>query len=185
MRELLEICLALIGNAEEQNKFEILYDKYQKLLYYAARKGTQDEELVEEAVCAVFLRVAQNMHMIREAVSQQTMHLLLIMLRNILIDLKRKQKRKHIPTIGLEEAANFSVDVAIEEGDSIAKALGRLPDPYRDVLLLKYAYGYGNSEVARILDLTVANVEKLSSRGKKKLKVLLQEEEVWDDERER
>ena len=79
----------------------------------------------------------------------------------------------------------MSVEMGVDEGSSIASALGKLPSQYRDVLLLKFAYGYSNSEVARLLDLTVANVEKISSRSKKKLKAILQEEEVWDDEAER
>ena len=35
LREVLEICLALIGSAEDQDKFETLYEKYKKLLYHA------------------------------------------------------------------------------------------------------------------------------------------------------
>ena len=188
LREVLEICLALIGSAEDQDKFETLYEKYKKLLYHAARKQLRDEEMVEEAVCTVFLRVARNMCMIHESVSQETMHLLLIMTRRVAIDIQRRQERKHIPTIGMEDIENeacLSVEMGVDEGSSIASALGKLPSQYRDVLLLKFAYGYSNSEVARLLDLTVANVEKISSRSKKKLKAILQEEEVWDDEAER
>ena len=170
LREVLEICLVLIGSAEDQDKFETLYEKYKKLLYHAARKQLRDEE------------------MIHESVSQETMHLLLIMTRRVAIDIRRRQERKHIPTIGMEDienAAYLSVEMGVDEGSSIASALGKLPSQYRDVLLLKFAYGYSNSEVARLLDLTVANVEKISSRSKKKLKAILKEEEVWDDEAER
>ena len=106
LREVLEICLALIGSAEDQDKFETLYEKYKKLLYHAARKQLRDEEMVEEAVCTVFLRVARNMCMIHESVSQETMHLLLIMTRRVAIDIRRRQERKHIPTIGMEDIEN-------------------------------------------------------------------------------
>lgn len=179
MKNILSICLAMIPDDEDQNKFEIVYHKYRKLLYHAARGKLSDEEFIEEAVCTAFLRVAKNMSMIHEPVSDETMHLLLIITRRAIIDIQRRQERKKIHTIELENAENveyLSVEMDISEGNSIANALGKLPDRYRDVLLLKYAYGYSNDEVARMLNLTVANVEKITSRGKKKLKTILEQE---------
>lgn len=119
------------------------------------------------------------MSMIHEPVSDETMHLLLIITRRAIIDIQRRQERKKIHTIELENAENveyLSVEMDISEGNSIANALGKLPDRYRDVLLLKYAYGYSNDEDAADADLTVANVEKITSRGKKKLKTILEQE---------
>ena len=188
MKNILAICLAMIDNEEDQNKFEIVYNRYRKLLYHVAKGKLSDEEYIEEAVCTAFLRIAKNMSLIREPVSDETMHLLIIITRRAAIDIIRRQRRKKIDTVSwdtLEDMEFLSVEMQIDESNSITDAIAALPNQYRDVLVLKYAYGYSNDEVARFLNFTVVNVEKITSRGKQKLKTILKQKEVQDNEAER
>lgn len=177
LENLFTICLAMIENEQDQHKFEILYHQYRKLLYHVARTRLQDEQLIEEAVCTAFVRVAQNMSMIHEPISEKTMHLLMVIVRRVAIDLGKKQQRDNSYILHLEEAKHLSVEIQTEESDQIASALSRLPHPYKDILLLKFAYGYSNREIACFLDFTVSKVEKLISRGRKRLKIILEQEE--------
>lgn len=41
----------------------------------------------------------------------------------------------------------------MERGDGVARAIAALPRRERDVLLLKYDQGYGNSEIGKLLGL--------------------------------
>ena len=43
------------------------------------------------------------------------------------------------------------------------------------MILWKYAYGLSNGEIAELTGFTIAKIEKLLSRGKKKLNQLLEE----------
>ena len=181
MKNILTICLAMIDNEEDQNKFEIVYHQYRKLLYHVAKGKLSDEDYIDEAVCTAFLRIAKNMNMIHEPTSDETMHLLLIIIRRIIIDIIRRQNKKKIPIVTwdkLDDTEYPSFEMQIDESNCIANSIAKLSTPYRDVLVLKYAYGYSNGEVARFLNLTVANVEKITSRGKKKLKEVLEKEGV-------
>lgn len=165
----------MIDNQEDIHKFEILYKKYVKLLYHVAKNTLKNEQLVEDAVCATFIRIAKNMHMIQEPISDKTMHLLLVIEKRIMLDISRKKYGKNVAKISLEEVSNLSVEIDMDENSNIIKALSNLPYPYKDVLVLKYAYGYNNKEIACFLDLSFSNVEKISARGKKKLKEKLQQ----------
>ena len=98
-------------------------------------------------------------------------------LKHSVIDLARKQKRKQSHRADFSEIEQY---IAPEKTDAIAEhyldeALERLPWPYQQVILLKYANGYNNKEIAALLGYTVSKVEKLLSRGKKKLRQLLEE----------
>ncbi len=175
MNNLLEFCLAMIDNQEDIHKFETVYKKYVKLLYHVAKNTLKDEQLVEDAVCSTFIRIAKNMHMIQEAISDKTMHLLLVIEKRIMIDISRKKYGKNVSKISLEEVGELSVEIDIDESSNIINALSELPYPYKDVLVLKYAYGYQNKEIACFLDLSISNIEKIITRGRKKLKVILEQ----------
>ena len=70
--------------------------------------------------------------------------------------------------------------MAEEFDDFVSNEILKLPSPYKEVILLKYADGYNNREIAALLDLTVSNVNKIVTRGKRKLEQALERE--WEHE---
>ena len=50
------------------------------------------------------------------------------------------------------------------------KEIKKLDDKYRDILLLKYVYGYSMKEIAKMLKITETNVSTRLERGRKQLK---------------
>ena len=52
----------------------------------------------------------------------------------------------------------------------------KLPARERELILLKYKYGYTNDEVAELMELTKSNIIKIDQRAKKKLRELCEEE---------
>jgi len=62
--------------------------------------------------------------------------------------------------------------------DSFARAMAVLPARQREVLLLKYDWGYSNTEIAALLSMEEANVRKTIQRAKQHLSAALQEQEV-------
>lgn len=182
MRQL-SIYLAMIDEPEDRQKFEQLYNAYNlKLQHYASRLLSQYPHLAEDAVSETFLDVAKNMHRIGEPVSERTAALLMLTLQHRAIDLARRERRHSSRRTDYNQQIEENIPMAPAPDDSgqsgtLAEALALLPSPYREVILLKYAEGYSNEEIAGLLNLTVVNVKKIITRGKKKLRNIREEAE--------
>ena len=106
------------------------------------------------------------------------------MARNLYFNTYRKDKRL---IIGLENAENKGViRVEIEESPlskllrterekALYKALNKLEGKKREVLLLQYFSGLSGKDIAKLLDITTENARILAFRGKKELKLYLEE----------
>ena len=104
--------------------------------------------------------------------------------RNLYFNTYRKDKRL---IIGLENAENKAeIRVEIEESllskllrtereKALYKALNKLEGKKREVLLLQYFSGLSGKDIAKLLNITTENVRILAFRGKKELKLYLEE----------
>ena len=89
-------------------------------------------------------------------------------------DLLRRRKREVL------SAEPLSPDVGLFEEpmqDSLYLKLQKLPQPQAQVLVLYYYEGYSTEEISRILGLPRPAVSMRMSRGRAKLKAMLEEEE--------
>ena len=104
--------------------------------------------------------------------------------RNLYFNTYRKDKRR---IIGLENAGNkveireeieespLSKLLTTEREEALYKALNKLEGKKREVLLLQYFSGLSGKDIAKLLDITTENVRILAFRGKKELKLYLEE----------
>ena len=104
--------------------------------------------------------------------------------RNLYFNTYRKDKRL---IIGLENAGNkveireeieespLSKLLTTEREEALYKALNKLEGKKREVLLLQYFSGLSGKDIAKLLDITTENVRILAFRGKKELKLYLEE----------
>ena len=104
--------------------------------------------------------------------------------RNLYFNTYRKDKRL---IIGLENAENkaeireeaeespLSKLLTTEREEVLFKALNKLEGKKREVLLLQYFSGLSGKDIAKLLDITTENVRILAFRGKKELKLYLEE----------
>ena len=175
---ILAICLSMINDAKEENKFEQLYWEYKELLFYCAMNKIHDEHRAEDAVNITFMHIAQNMHMIEEAVSPRTKRLLITIVERTAINMYKKHQKEYNRTINIEDVNPELLYGYQEEETALAQAILKLPLNYRQVIILKYAQGYSTEEIAAILDYSLDKTRKLISRGKKKLEKLLEEEQI-------
>ena len=53
----------------------------------------------------------------------------------------------------------------------LAEAIEKLPELQRQIILLRYADGYTNRDIAAMLDFTVAKVDKIISRARKQQQI--------------
>lgn len=104
--------------------------------------------------------------------------------RNLYFNTYRKDKRL---IIGLENAENKAEIreeaeesplrklLTTEREEVLFKALNKLEGKKREVLLLQYFSGLSGKDIAKLLDITTENVRILAFRGKKELKLYLEE----------
>ena len=170
---ILSICLALIEDKAEQDKFEALYYQYRGLMYYCAQKLLHDEHLAEDAVSIAFLQVAQNMDKVDEVMSASTKRLMVTIVERKAMTLYQRQQREYNRTVDMDEVICEATSLGTEE-NALMDAILQLPLIYQQVILLKYSRGYSSKEIAAILDYTVAKVDQLLSRGRRRLKKLLE-----------
>ena len=167
------IYIQMINGPEEKDKFERLYLKYRDLMFYIANKILQNQQDAEDAVHAAFLSIAENMEKVFTPDCPKTKGYIVTITENKAIDLYRKKKR-HPKVLLLEETAGL--EVSYEGSHTIARCFSILPARDRDILMLKYRYGYTAREIAKMLNISEANANKRIQRAKDKLEQLCKEE---------
>lgn len=164
---------------EQRNDFEAMYTRYCQLLYQVAFDILQDRYLAEDAVSETFWKAAKHYSKVTEPVSGKTRRFLVIICERTAIDLYRKRKKQQVLSLDeLEyEQSDGSVTILPEEEGTLAAAMARLPKTYREIILLRYSFGYSVKEMAKLLGFSEAKVYKCITRAKKKLEILLETEE--------
>jgi RNA polymerase sigma-70 factor (ECF subfamily) len=168
------IFLALINNENDRKKFEILYILYCKKMFFTANNVLHDEHEAEDAVHNAFLSIANNIEMINDAYSNNTLSYVITIARNAAIDLSRQKKR--IKYIDIDEDLHFDDTTDIldtitseENFQSIVSIITNLPDTYRDVLYMHYVDSLSTREIASLFSKKESTIKKQVVRGKKLL----------------
>ena len=167
---MLNVFLQIVDTPEEQSRFEDLYYSYRKLMFYIASEILHDPGLAEDAVNEAFFRIAKNFSKINEVHCPRTRNFIVIIVRNISIDMVRRDSAGAV-------AAEEFVDTMAELPESrlefaeTKRVIRELPAIYRDVLLLFFVDGYETKEIAEFLGLRRETVKKRLQRGR----VILQE----------
>ena len=160
------IYLTMIEAEEDRHRFLSLYRRYKKLMLYIAHDILHDPHDAEDAVHEAFLRLAEMIEKIHEIDCPETRSLIVMITKSKAIDLYRKKKRR---------AGTVPQAEGVERGDGVARAIAALPRRERDVLLLKYDQGYGNSEIGKLLGLRPDHISQIAHRAKEHLRKNLEE----------
>lgn len=168
---MLLLYLNTIEEPKNKSKFEQLYLMYREKMYWKAYDILQDKYLAEDAVHDAFLRIAKYIDTIDEINCNKTIALLVIIVKNISIDIYRKRKKSTY--LSLDEdtsqfisATNYNDNL---EEQQLIQYIKELPQNYRDIFILKYYIGYTNKEIAKYLNLKESSIRVRLLRGKKLL----------------
>lgn len=189
---MLAFYLSLLETEQERSDFEKLYHRYRKSMFYVAKRILRDFGLAEDAVQESFLRVAKHFEHIQDVDSPETKGYLMIITRNVALDVWRKQRRMAEQSLDemmvheTEEKADLlagseNVEQTVlhrAQREAIREAALRIPATARDVLYLYYVYGMKTSEIAGLLRISVEAARKRLQRGR----VLLRKELEKQDE---
>ena len=164
----------------ENDVLAVVYRTYSRVIYlylYGLSHNRQlSEDLMQEIFAKALITIVTGDTGIRAWLYKVA--------RNLYFNNYRKDKRL---IIGLENAENkveireeieespLSKLLTTEREEALYKALNKLEGKKREVLLLQYFSGLSGKDIAKLLDITTENVRILAFRGKKELKLYLEE----------
>lgn len=146
--------------------------EHRQLYYRFAYSFMGNEADSMDAISQLTLTVLEKGHTLREpgafpAWSKKV-------LANICRSRLKEQKRRELPLeLPLELAAAETKGLSQEDALSIRAAVRALPEPQRDVIILRYYLNYEYKEIAAMLDLPQGTIKSRLHRAVKQLQHLM------------
>ena len=168
------------NQTEAASLVESLYLRYADDVLRVSYFYLGDREKAEDVMQEVFLRVMDKQPVLREGSEKSW---LLKVALNICRDQWRSSWAKRV-ILGSKRLDIIPADDELEdrtEKEALMQAVHSLPADVREVFLLFYYQRYTIEEIAKILDIQAGTVSSRLSRGRKKLKVLLEEGEAQNE----
>ena len=168
------------NQTEAASLVESLYLRYADDVLRDSYFYLGDREKAEDVMQEVFLRVMDKQPVLREGSEKSW---LLKVALNICRDQWRSSWAKRV-ILGSKRLDIIPADDELEdrtEKEALMQAVHSLPADVREVFLLFYYQRYTIEEIAKILDVQAGTVSSRLSRGRKKLKVLLEEGEAQNE----
>ena len=147
--------------------FDLLVQNHQSGLLRYAQRLTQSPEVAQDVVQETFYRVIKSAKKLSE--SEQLLHWMYTVCRNLCTDLTRKevrmqQRQRELAVSAVATAGPAPLEQ--EESDSKVHSLVQsLPEPDREVLLLKIQEGRTYREIAAITGLSIHKVSAAVHRA--------------------
>lgn len=166
----------VIETEKDKEEYLILYEKYQKFVYYIARQHLNDHNLAEDCQQEVFLYIAKNFQYIRNKSTEESIKgLIFTITKSIAIDMYRKNIKNNAIINADISDLGYIKDVDFDMCDEIALncAIDKLPEEYKNVIYLKYFYDFSSSEISKLCGISPSLVRKRIMIAKKMMKKYL------------
>lgn len=168
------VCTQLLEPTDEQIKIEQIFHTYGNLMFHVANRILNNDHDAQDAVQQAFFAIMKNIKKISDVKCPKTRSFVVTIVERKAIDLYRVKQRNNV--LPLDEWASKPVEPeenAIIDRVTLSKAMAVLPPKFRELILLKYDSGYSEREIAAMLNMTQANVNKTLQRAKQKLESIM------------
>ena len=159
-----------------QLEFTHLYDQYADSIYrYGFFRLSRDKALAEDLVPETFTKTWTAISRGTEITNGKTF--LFTVAHNLIIDIYRKKKTTsldHLTDFGFnpENTEDLNPEKKAEISE-VLKYIDRLPDNYKQVLILRFVEDLGPQEIAQIIGESENNVSVRINRSLSKLKEIM------------
>ena len=177
---MLSFYLSILETNEDKDRFEKLYRMFKQDMYAIAYSILNNKEDAEDAVHQAFVTIADNFEKVNIIPRQEIKAYIVIIIRNISIDIYRGNKRIAERTTTIDDKISVDIDM-LEQYDYqlLLKSISELPEIYKDVMFLRYLEEFTPKEIADMLNITVSTVWKRLERAKKMLKENLERDDTY------
>ena len=170
------IYLAMIDTPEDREKFVDIYNRYKDYLHRLAFDIVQNCDDAEDVVQETFFYLAKNLRKIKESSSPQTTVFLSLVCEHKAIDVIRLRSRY----------GEFAFDDNDEEygivsdfytGNKLADAILQLKADDREIILLRFYYGFSITEISKLIKKTYNATQRMILRAKDSLLDIMKKED--------
>lgn len=172
---MLAFYLSLIENHDNDDDFERIYNKYNKMMYKVAKSHTKNHHLAEEAVQNVLINIARNIDRIKKFDENYLEIYLCKSAKNAAFSIMKKEKRIAEQTISLENIENKEfyhemISETVVQNELLKMILGYIKsmEPnYRDILTFYFLYDFTLREISIVLKIPLSTVKTRFYKGQK------------------
>ncbi|UGU17138.1 sigma-70 family RNA polymerase sigma factor [Sinomicrobium kalidii] len=155
-----------------------LYRQYCDAMFCVAKRYLDNREDAEDAVQEAFIKAFQKLDQYKREVTFGAW-LKRIVINHCLDNIKRKKERwlsveDVLHEVAEEGPSEWLVEDSVTQ-QTVIRAMERLPESSRHVVMLFLVEGYDHEEISEILGITEVNSRTLLFRAKKKLREMLEE----------
>lgn len=170
---------------EEHDKFNMLYNnEYRNLLFYKANKILNNPTYSEDVVHDTYLTIAENLNKIDCSDMRKTVNFMITIVKNKAYNVLKKSDNKKVISyddVNLSEEPEYhekAFSSNEQKYEFIKSHIEKMDEKYRDLIILKYTYGYKNNEIAKILNISENVLNVRLHRVMKKLKSIFEQKGV-------
>lgn len=154
--------LDLIDDSSERERFRLLYNKYKGLMANIAYSRLSTQEDVEDVLQDSFFYIAKNFNKIGDIDSSQTKCFVAVITEGFAIS-KFRGLKKYLNTVSIDEIYDKNIsdsEFNVFDESDLKMVVDTLNDEYRNMLYLKYVFGYRSNEIAELYGITDSSVRK-------------------------
>jgi len=164
-----------VPDADQGDKLSRLYHIYRPSMLRLAFRVLGNERDAEDAVQDAIESIARNLDRLHAPEDPKTRGYVMVVTERKAIDLLRARRRQETDELD-EDAGSIEFPDTGEHG--LAWCMTKLPPRYREILLIRFVYGYSMRETAELMDIPFTTVGKLSQRAKERLYEICRSEGV-------
>lgn len=164
--------------------FETLYNTYANGMLRYATKITNNYDLACDVVQESFFKILQKEDTLEHLHEKQLEAYIIITVKHTAY--KMMEKWGVIYPLELEtpddKAQQYDTELfKIQQKEDLEEAISKLPEIYKDVIVLHYYMGFKFREIAKMLNINPNHATAIASNAKKKLRQLLTQKEHEND----
>ncbi len=162
--------MTVIDDDSDREGFEILYHKYNRIMYKVAMDILHSHELAEDALSTAFLNISKNFSDISSFPSAKIKNYCVIVIRNAATDILRKEKR-FITDHEAEytEIADVENIETISDYNLLKKAIASLSEKEQEILYLRCVMNMSFREIGNILNIKEGTARQRMAQARNSL----------------
>lgn len=167
----------------QNNMLAQLYDAYENKMYSIAYSILNNVEQSEDAVHDAFIKLIPHLSAIQKIESIKTKRLIVYTIKNIAIDLyRRNRKETQLFTKEVEEKVTSENQKGVpsvktvEDRHMITQLLSKLPSKYREIIQYRCFYELSYKEISSSLNISEDVAAKRYERARKMVKEMMGDE---------